>query len=198
MASLSMPVVLVDRDLPGIRSAVLADHAGGIAQAAAHLIGLGHRSIALVNGDLKVRPSRERASALRRACRAAGVTAVVRNGSFDAEHGHRATGALLDAAAPPTAVIAGSNQILVGVLRAVRERGLAVPTDVSLVTCDDIALTEFLDPALATIRRDTRGMGRASAELLLDLIDGGAPRTQTLETSFAAKESCAAPPRGPR
>jgi LacI family transcriptional regulator, galactose operon repressor len=195
VSALQLPVVLVDRELPGIPSAVLADHASGISAAAAHLISLGHRRIALINGNASVRPSRERQRALRRSCRAAGVAALIRHGPFDPEHGRKSALDLLDSPEPPTAIVSGSNQILVGVLRAIRERGVRVPADISLVTCDELTLAEFLTPALATISRDTTAAGRAAASLLVDLIDGKPPRTELLPTAFRPAGSCAAPPR---
>jgi len=189
------PTVLVDRDVPDLHaSAVLTDNAGGIEQAAASLIALGHRRIALVNGNPKVRPARERASGLRRACRrVSGVSAVVRPGAFTTEHGERATQALLAEARPPTAIIAGSNLILVGVLRALRRAGCSVPGDVSVVTCDDVPLLDFVQPPLATISRNHQEMGDVAAELLLELIAGSAPRTVVLPTEFKSRDSVAVP-----
>jgi LacI family transcriptional regulator len=189
--------VLVDRDVPELHaSAVLTDNAGGIERAAAALIALGHRRIALVNGNPQVRPARERASGLRRACRrAAGVSALVRPGAFTTEHGEQATHALLSEARPPTAIIAGSNLILVGVLRALRRAGCSVPGDVSVVTCDDVLLLDFVQPPLATISRHPQEMGDVAAELLLELIAGGEPRSVVLPTEFTRRDSVAPPKR---
>jgi LacI family transcriptional regulator len=186
--------VLIDRELAGIQSAVLSDHAHGIAEAVNHLISLGHRRIALINGSAAVRPSRERQLALRRACRGSATTATVRHGTFSPQHGYKSTLDLLGGKEPPSAIIAGSNQILVGVLHAARELNLHIPRDVSLVTCDDLALAGFLTPALATISRDTGAIGRAAAGLLLDLIDDQPPRVELLPTGFRPTGSCA-PPR---
>ena len=192
---LEVPGVLVDRQIDGSRfAAVLSDHASGIQAAVNHLVRLGHTRIGMVNGNPNVRPSRERATALRKACRSAsGVSAVVKASAFSSEHGYQATLDMLRAADAPTAVIAGSNQILVGVLRALRELNLAVPGDISLITCDDIPLAEFLTPAITTVSRDFGAMGHLAAELLLDQLAGGAARTEVLPTGFRATESCAAP-----
>ena len=186
------PVVLVDRQLSGFPfSAVACDHAQGIRDAFDHLVALGHTKIGMVNGNPNVRPSRERAAALRNACRIAGnVTATIRSAEFTAEHGYQATMAMLSGKDAPTAIIAGSNQILVGVMRAIRELGLSVPNDVSLVTCDDIPLSEFLDPALSTISRDPREMGRVAADLMLEGLAGEPPREVVLPTGFRATASC--------
>jgi LacI family transcriptional regulator len=95
---------------------------------------------------------------------------------------------------PPTALIAGGNQILVGVLRAIRRRRLRVPQDLSVVTCDRTPLAEFLEPVLATIERDPRGLGHSAAQLLLEVLGGSAPRRVLLPVSFVPGQSCGPPP----
>lgn len=193
------PYVLIDRDRGPFpdSSAVLSDHRTGITDAVNHLAGLGHQRIALINGNPGVRPARERAAALRAACRVhPGVSGTIRSGSFTAEHGESATQALLASPGRPTAIIAGSNQILIGVLRALRQAGVTVPAGVSLVTCDDVPLCEFLDPPLSTISRDARDMGRQAARLLLDCLAGRSPRTTVLPATFRPTASCAPPRAG--
>lgn len=189
------PFVMVDRDTSGLSNAcaVLSAHAQGITDAAEHLIALGHRRLALINGNPKVRPAQQRAAALRRVCRKHAVAVSVRSGSFSAEHGEMATTSILQSPDPPTALIAGGNQILTGVLRAVRRAGLAIPDDLSLVTCDDIPLLEFIAPPIATIVRDPRELGRISAKLLLEQLSSANPRQITLSTRFRPEASCARP-----
>jgi LacI family transcriptional regulator len=198
---LDMPGVLVDRHIEGAPfGAVLSDHASGINEAVTLLTGLGHRRIGLVNGNPRVRPSRERSNALRRICRQhPGVSGTVKTAAFTPEHGYVATLELLRAEDAPTALIAGSNQILVGVLRALREMNMAIPDDISLVTCDDVPLAEFHSPPISTIARDFGTMGRTAAEGLLEQLAGQPARVTLLPTSFHATDSCA-PPRstGPR
>ncbi|MFI0424075.1 LacI family DNA-binding transcriptional regulator [Spongiactinospora sp. 9N601] len=189
-----VPYVLIDREVAGTGSAVLSAHDNGMAAAVTHLVGLGHERIALINGPSQVRPSRERAKALRRECRATGAIALVRSGPFTADYGAGATRSLLALPEPPTAIIAGSNQILAGVLDVLRRDGIRVPADVSLVSCDDVPLTRFVDPPLAMITRDPPEMGRVAAELLLDLLGGGQGRDEVLPTDFRAAGSCAPPP----
>ena len=192
----NIPAVMVDRGTQAVPSvsAVLTDHDTGIAEAVELLVGLGHRRIALVNGNPDVRPARERALSLRRACRRHDdVSAMVRSGAFTSEHGFTATSRLLNGPEAPTAIIAGSNQILVGVLRALGECGARVPADISLVACDEVPLSGFLRPPLATIWRDPQEMGAKAGELLLARLAGGGPKTVTLPTHFRATESCAAP-----
>lgn len=191
------PCVLIDRDLnlEEPASAVVSDHLSGITEAVEHLVSLGHRRIALIGGSPHVRPTRERAAAIEEATAAhRGVICQVRAGAFTEAHGAAATRDLLDTRRPPTALIAGGNQILVGVLRELKERSLSIPVDMSVVTCDDVPLAEFLSPALATIRRDPTAMGTVAAQLLLARLGGGAAERTVLPTLFSPAGSCA-PPR---
>ncbi len=192
---LDVPIVLLDRQLAGKGSAAaLSDHAAGIQAAAHELADLGHRRVGLVNGSPRVRPSRERATALRKVCRSTDMQCRIRAAAYTAEHGYLATIDLMRAEDAPTALIAGGNQILVGVLRALRELGLTVPGDVSLIACDDVPLASYLDPPIATIRREPGEIGRVAAELLLEQLRGEPVRSQTLPTTFAKTDSVR-PPR---
>ena len=181
-----LPVVLVERDLRVERraSAVLSDHEIGIDSAVRHLASFGHKRVALVNGPIEVLPARARAAALRKVAKLMDMESTVRSGEFSSEHGERATKSLLAQSDRPTAILAGSNQILVGVLRAIRKEGLKVPEDLSLVTCDEIPLAEFLDPPLATIERNRFEMGTIAATLLLELFSGSKPRGQRVPTTY--------------
>lgn len=192
---LDVPAVLVDRQLSGqALAAALSDHSSGIQAAANELATLGHRRVGLVNGSPRVRPSRERATALRKVCRATNMQCRIRAAAYTAEHGYQATLDLMRVTDAPTALIAGGNQILVGVLRALRELALTVPCDVSLITCDDVPLASYLDPPIATISREPREIGRVAAELLLEQLHGGPVRSQTLPTTFT-KTNSVRPPR---
>lgn len=195
---LSVPVVLVDRYMKGFDPVhmVHSDHRAGMDEALERLYALGHRSVALINGSLAVRPSRERANAVRRFAKAhSDVHCSVRSGAFTGEFGYAATRDLMNDSNPPTALIAGSNQILVGVLRALRELELSVPADISLITCDDSPLAEFMSPALDTIKRDPKQLGSEAAATLLTILRGEAAEPVTLPTYFEQRASSAPPPK---
>lgn len=163
IAQHELPCVLVDRELAtDVRiSAVVTDHDTGMSAAIGHLVELGHRHIALVNGNPRILPARAQTAAVRRSARRSRAGCVVRSGTFTAAHGEDATESLLRSESPPTAIIAGSNQILIGVLRSLRRWEFAMPADISLVTCDRVDLSEFTDPPLATIERDLDETGKA-------------------------------------
>jgi LacI family transcriptional regulator len=192
-----IPVVLVDREINVDQavSAVLAEHDIGIIEAVQHLASLGHRRIALVSGPSNLRPSRDRSSAMRKICRQLGIACSIRAGSFSSEHGESATEALLAQSEPPTAIVVGSNQILVGVLRQLRRANKRIPEDISLVTCDEVPLAEFLVPPLATIERDHYQMGVIAAKLLLELLSGEKARFEKVPTVYIPTASAGPAPK---
>ncbi|MFV2065220.1 MAG: substrate-binding domain-containing protein, partial [Chloroflexota bacterium] len=187
---------LVDREIPGSISAssVHNDHAAGMTAAVRHLLELGHRRIALIGATRETLPSRAREDGLRLAVaeRSEAVEVTILEGPLTRERGAEATAVLLDGEEPPTAIVCGSNQLLVGCLQVFNERGVRVGSDVSLVTCDDVPASLVYQPPIASISRDTVGLGRAAAELLLrHLRDGADPETVVLPTAFTSRASCA-------
>ncbi len=193
-----MPVVVIDRDLPKRlqASAVLTDHQSGMIAAANHLFDLGHRRIGLVTWPLDLRPGRERLAGLKQAYAERNLpdTSIPLTG-FTPEQGEAATFELLDLPERPTAIIAGSNQLLIGCLRAFAKRKLRPGIDIAFVTCDDVPLAELFTPPIAVIQRDNVATGRNAVKLLLRRINGrDKPETVILETNFEPRASCC-PPR---
>ncbi|MCE0765536.1 LacI family transcriptional regulator [Pseudonocardia kujensis] len=198
LQTIEAPLVLIDRELddPGeiLRpSAVLCDHRGGMRAAISHLLDLGHRRIGCILGG-HARFARMRRRGVEEAYAERGLPTgySIVQGPLDAAHGQAATSRLLDMREQPTALVAGGNQLLKGCLRELRLRGLAVGTDLSLVSCDETDLTEMLDPPIAVVRRDTHQLGRTAAELLLRRIqdpDEG-PVTSVQPTVFVPRPSC--------
>ena len=94
-------------------------------------------------------------------------------GSLSAEHGARSVEQLLAMSPRPTAIVAGGNQVLAGCIRALQRNGIRIPDDMSVVTCDDMDLSELHEPPIAVIARDTLLLGRTAAELLLERLGGG-------------------------
>lgn len=195
LARLEEPVVLVDREIRGLpnASAVSSDHARGMRSAVDHLIELGHARVALVTGARSLRPVRERLRGFRRAFRANGLEApedLLRIGSFSAEYGETATLELLGLDDPPTALIAGGNLLLTGVLRALKRLDISVGTDIGLVSCDDVPLTELHSPPITVIDRDAVRIGELAAELLLArLLHHAQPSTADAPTKLIVRGS---------
>jgi LacI family transcriptional regulator len=194
LEQLDVPIVLIDRDLPPSipASRVLSDHRTGMTAAVDHLLDLGHRRIAFIAGQ-PTRPSRERRQAFEDAFAARGLgrTYELREGTFSMESGERLTAELLADATPPTALIAGGNQLMLGALRVISDRGLELGRDLSFIGCDDVPVTSIYRPPIAVVRRDNVALGRAAAELLLGQIRDGAPPSEVLlPTEFVSRPSC--------
>ena len=193
--------VLLDRDVPGSRAdAVLSDHASGLGEAIRHLAQLGHRRIGLIAGTRAQRGSRVRFETYVEEMSHLGIAfdeALCRSGEMNAEDGYRAVGEVLALPDPPTAIIAGNNQLFAGLFAAIRDRGLQIPRDLSVVACEDTDLTSLHNPPLDVVRRDMDDLGREAAELLLARLasPGRRKRQVILPTVFEARGSSAAPRR---
>ena len=141
-----------------------------------HLLDLGHRRIALIGGTPSVRRSSGAPGSRRRSpARDLPPTYTARRGLVLSRARRRRDARLLDLPEPPTAVIAGGNQLMLGALRVVSERGVTLGSELSFVGCDDVAITDLFQPAVAVVRRDNFAMGRTAAELLLGRLRDDTP-----------------------
>ncbi len=201
LRDLDIPIVLIDRDQPSWADAVMSDHAGGMRLAVGHLLDLGHRRIALITGDRGLYPARERIRGYQEAYAARGLVpdlSLVHAVSFLPGAGFRFTSAILGQRNPPTAVISGGLDMLSGVLRAVRGRGLRIPEDVSLIASGHSELAELYSPPIAVIGWDQAEVGRIAAGMLLDRIrnDGAHEARHVLvPNEFVARASVGPPGR---
>jgi DNA-binding LacI/PurR family transcriptional regulator len=210
-----LPLVTVDqKPLPHIASVNVDDHGGGCA-AAAHLLELGHRRIAVVTtGDgpagVAARPtvdavagkyvSRERLAGYLDALGPAGVRPLVHVQHDNSEdEAYEAALVLLRREDPPTAVLCNSDVLAVGVLHAAEELGLDVPGDLSVVGFDDSPLARRVRPMLTTVRQDVEAKGKAATSVLLEGMAraGGSGRAKrvVLPTELVVRDSTAPPAR---
>ncbi|GAB2892278.1 LacI family DNA-binding transcriptional regulator [Streptomyces mayteni] len=195
-----IPYVMIDPVLdppPGVPSVGATNWQGGVS-ATEHLIGLGHRRIAVIGGYRRKMCSDARIAGFRSAMAAAGLRVppeFVRHGDFDEVVAHRRTVELLALPKPPTAVFACSDQMALGVCQAAREHGLRVPADVSVVGFDDLPQARWSTPALTTVRQPLAEMAATALRLLRRMMDGDRPegvRTE-LSTRLVVRESTAPP-----
>ncbi len=170
-----IPVVLLDRRIADVQADIVrADSADGAYQLTQHLLSLGHRRIAMLTGPQIVSTAVDRANGYRRALTDAGLpdSAIrIQWGEFTQESGHLMAIQALAASPPPTALFAANNFIAIGVLQALREKGLHVPDDIALVTVDDTPQTFLIDPFLTVVTQPAREMGQQAAQLLLDRLN---------------------------
>jgi LacI family transcriptional regulator len=166
-----------------------------------HLHDLGHRRIATITGLLDKRPGAERLRGYRSELQALGLgyrDEYVAYGDFYVEAGHRAMARLLALDEPPTAVVAASDLMALGAVRAVAEAGGSVPRDMSVVGFDDIQLAGHVHPPLTTLRQDKAGLGAEAGRAVMALIGGKGdePDAVTLPVELVVRGSTTAPPPG--
>lgn len=168
-------VVVLDEDIPGVSvPRVFVENEQGAYLATRHLIEAGHRDIAIISGPPNLMSVHERLAGFSRAMTEAGLAVRpewVMLGSYSRAFGQAAAVQLLGEAVMPSAVLACSDYIAIGVLQAMRQAAKVVPHDLSLVGFDDMPFAELVDPALTTVRQPIAEMGRIAFERLLALIN---------------------------
>ena len=169
---LGMQVVFIDRLAEGVDAdTVLLDNVGGSRAGVEHLLGLGHRRIAMVGDDPAIFTARERRIGFCEALADAGIEpddAFVRIGAHDTATAEQVTRELLALPEPPTALFAGNNRIATGVLYALAATG----RDLALVSFDDLELADLLSTPVTAVSYDASELGRCAARLLAKRLDG--------------------------
>lgn len=206
-----IPVVLFDRGASGSDcDTVVVDNVAAARNAVRHLVGLGHVRIAIVVEESpvisaaelsvsKVAPDTGVTSRLRlfgwaSALREAGLPVsdeLILRSNYDREDARRVSMEALRSPSPPTAMVTTDETMTLGVLEAVRDLGLEIPADVSLVSFDDLPWTTILQPPLTVVAQPLREIGATAAQMLLERVAGSneTPRTVVLDTIFELRGS---------
>ncbi|MCC2309516.1 LacI family DNA-binding transcriptional regulator [Cellulomonas chengniuliangii] len=183
----------VDLDDPTVVSIGSTNWAGG-RTATEHLLALGHRRIGWIGGPQTSAAARERLHGYRAAMGSAGVEPdpeLVRGDWFSVESGLAHGRELLTLPHPPTAIVAGDDEIAVGVLEAARQLGVAVPAQLSVVGFDDTPQAMWTTPRLTSVHQPLAGMGRMAVETVLAMAAGVEPASRHVElaTSLTVRDS---------
>ncbi|MBS1862106.1 MAG: LacI family DNA-binding transcriptional regulator [Actinobacteria bacterium] len=190
------PVVLLDRDQPAGEpmTRVVFDHRSGMTAATRSLLGLGHRRIALLLGGPR-RPTRERRRGVEEAiATVADAELTVFEGELKVAAGEGAARDLLDLDPRPTAVIAAGHVLCEGALLAFNQLGVRIPTDISMIGCDESPAAILHEPPISVVRRDMSEFGVRGAELLISQLEGAEEVVEViLPTEFVERRSCAPP-----
>jgi len=168
----------------------------GMKQAVAYLVGLGHTKIGVINGDMKRLSGPTKYEGFLKAMQLCGLQVNqdwIIQGSFHEESGYEAIHHFLNTKSElPTAIIAANDSVAFGAIRALKEQGLQVPADMSIIGFDDHALSEKHHPALTTIRIDFSGMLGQMTSMLIDRIEQpeASVKQITLDCSLVVRDSC--------
>lgn len=191
------PMVLVNcppSDLD-CASLAMANYEGAGAMTT-HLLGLGHRRIAVICGPDANFDARERLRGYRDALKRAGLVpdpTLEFAGDFRETSGYQAATQILALTARPTAVFATNDGMALGALFAFREAGLRIPGDLALGGFDDIPMARYVEPALTSVHVDISALGQRAAVKLFQALHRPADREtsrETLPTTLMVRKSC--------
>ena len=170
-----IPTVFVDKMGQGSHATyVKSDNIDGACQATQHLIALGHKHIAIFTAPAHDLAALERLLGYQQALALAGImldAGLVRQSGWNVDEAYETTKLLLYERRDFTAIVASSDFMAIGILRALTEQGLRVPEDVSLIGFDDIEFCEYTTPPLTTMRQDRVAMGQGAVQRLVALIE---------------------------
>jgi LacI family transcriptional regulator, repressor for deo operon, udp, cdd, tsx, nupC, and nupG len=173
------PLVMVGEytgDIPLPRVGI--DNIQAAVDATRHLVDLGHRDIAFIGGPKNFTLCQERLKGFRKVLRKAGLKVPANHiqfGDFKLASGYTQVKALFASGARPTALFCANDEIAMGAMKALREHGLGVPQDVSIIGFDNLDIAEYCSTPLTTIHQPRREMGSEAMTLMLNILSGDAP-----------------------
>lgn len=195
LAERGLPTVLVDRLAWDHFDQVGSENDKPTAELVDHLVGLGHKRIGMISGLRGLSTTDERIAGYRRGLAQTGLPfdpELLESGASEADAAHEAVIRMWAGKRPPSALIVANNQMTIGAMRALRNLGLTVPTDVALVAFDDFEWAELFHPRLTTMAQPISLMGAEAVRLLLSRIESPhlPPRTIRLSPKFMHRDSC--------
>jgi LacI family transcriptional regulator len=195
---------------------VLVDHQGsnepcpsvgatnwqGAYKATEYLIKLGHKRIGFITGSMDLGAATDRMDGYKSALRTYHIPEdpdLIYEGTFDQPAGYAGASTLLDLGDIPTAIFASNDVMAMGAMDAVRNRGLRVPEDISILGFDDIPQSAMVRPALTTVRQPLEQMGRVATQMLIDILSDPEKETDQMKlpTELIIRGSVQPPKTGP-
>ncbi len=195
MEKLKVPFVMIDRYLEEAECcSIVVDHERGGYVATKHFLELGHKRIGCVTGPLVLEDSKARLKGYERALKEAGQPydkALIYEGSYDRESGMKAVDYFMDKEV--TAIFAFNDMSAYGCYKRLRQKGLQIPQDVSLIGYDDIFFSEILDVPLTSVYQPVYDMGVEAVSQLIDDLEkeNGTKKCITFQPKLVVRESTA-------
>jgi LacI family transcriptional regulator len=198
LAQQGLPIIELSRQREeDLLDAVLADNVQAAYKITQYLINLGHRRIGLVVGETDLTTGKNRLSGYRLALNEGGLPIdpeLIQIGSFTYQHGEKGAFELLRLAQPPTAMLAGSSRILMGMLGVLGQQGLRVPDEMSVAAFNDTEWLRFWNPSITAVDVAIEEMAQLAVDLLLRRITTPGkkykPTAYLLSTSLIERGSC--------
>lgn len=202
VANAARPFIFFQRAIEGLAvDAYVSDDYQGARQAMEHLIGLGHRRIALLRGySYASHEVRRREQAYRDILAERGITVredLIQDGDYSMHTSYQVVRSLLSRPQPPSAVLCYSDTMALAAMLAARDLGLALPRDFSVVGYDDIELSSFSNPRLSTVRQSTFECGKAMGARIIQrgMDPHMTPEIFRLPVSLVVRESSGPAPQ---
>ena len=191
----AIPAVVIGKPLPGVDCVFIERETGsGVSTAVNHLVSLGHRRIAFVGGEDGVTITETRLAAWRGTLQALGLPSddgLVALSDYYIDDGYRAAAALMDSGANFTAMLAINDNVAMGAIRAFADRGLSVPGDVAVVSCDQFFYADYSLPRLTSVDQHNPQFGKLVIQVLLCAIKGVSEPVKLNHTpELVVRESC--------
>ncbi|MFQ5681156.1 MAG: LacI family DNA-binding transcriptional regulator [Candidatus Omnitrophota bacterium] len=196
VAQKGTPCLVLNNYLSGNLNCIAIDNKNGAVEAVEYLIGLGHRRIAIINGDLNTQAGRDRLEGYKVALIRNGIdieSAYIRRGNFLRSQAYEAAQALFRLRRRPTAIFAASDVMALEALRLAREKDIDVPGQLSVVGFDNHPLDAYSSLGLTTVSQPITRMGRMGVEILYRIVCGKTedlPLKMLLPTRLVVRESC--------
>lgn len=201
LSSARIPVVAINHTPASYEGpSVTTDNVLAGRIAAEYLVSLGHKHISHIGGPVRLYLSHERETGFFEVLQENGLKPIIcpeNAGEWDCESGYRSMRHLLECCETrPTAVFAANDRLAIGAMRAIRQAGLQIPRDISVIGMDDIEYSAFVSPPLTTVGQPIVKMALTAVELLIKLLSGENPQNTRiiLAPELIIRESTCLPP----
>ncbi|CEN86780.1 LacI family DNA-binding transcriptional regulator [Paraclostridium sordellii] len=168
------PIVLVDKeiDIKNLRGVVSLDNEEGTYLEIKHLVGMNHKKILYLSGPLKTQIAKDRLKGYKKALEEAKINyneKLVIQGEYSLDWAYKTIQSLNDINF--TAICAANDLIAIGAIKALKEKDIKIPKDISVVGFDDIQTSSIIEPQLTTIKQNSYNMGYESANILINSLE---------------------------
>ena len=191
-----IPLVVLNREVIGQKvTSVLSDDLKGAYNLTKFIIDQGHRDIAIIEGKPEFRTTYKRKQGFINAHLDAGLEfseGYALRGKYDLESGYSAMQIIFDMEESPTAIFCSNDEMALGAMKAIKERDISMPDEISIAGFDDMGFTAYLTPSLTTVLRPVEEMSKEGTQILLNKIENSKmeePGIIHLDTKLIIRDS---------